>query len=38
MSKIIGIAGLKQSGKSTVTNFLHGHVMKKNEVIDEFFM
>ena len=38
MSQIIGIAGLKQSGKSTVTNFLHGHVMKKNEVIDEFFM
>lgn len=38
MTKIIGISGLKQSGKNTLTNFLHGHTMKKHGIVDEFFI
>ena len=33
---IIGMAGRKQSGKSTCCNFIHGHEMKLAGVIEEF--
>lgn len=36
MTKIIGIAGKKQSGKTTTSNFLHGHEMKLHDVIQKF--
>lgn len=36
MQKIIVFAGSKQSGKSSTSNFLHGHIMKKNEQIKYF--
>lgn len=36
MTKIIGICGTKQSGKTTTSNFLHGHEMKLHDVIDRF--
>jgi hypothetical protein len=36
MQKILGFAGLKQSGKSSCCNFLHGYLMKIHDCIDEF--
>ena len=36
MTQIIGICGTKQSGKTTTSNFLHGHEMKLHDVIDRF--
>lgn len=36
MQKILVLAGRKQSGKSSTANFLHGHIMKKNEQIKYF--
>lgn len=36
MTVIIGIAGKKGSGKNTIANFLHGHILKLNEVIEKF--
>lgn len=33
---IIGLAGKKQSGKNTKSNFLHGYLMKKKDVIESF--
>lgn len=36
MTQIIGLAGKKQSGKNTIANFLHGHVLKLNEVLRNF--
>lgn len=33
---IIGLAGKKQSGKSTLANFLHGHQLMLHDVIDKF--
>lgn len=36
MTKIIAFAGKKRSGKNTAANFLHGHVLKLNEVIKDF--
>lgn len=33
---IIGIAGRKQSGKTTVSNYLHGHEMKLHDVVKDF--
>ena len=38
MSNIIAFAGAKQSGKTTSVNFLHGHEMKSNGFIKEFFI
>lgn len=36
MTQIIALAGFKQSGKTTAANFLHGHVLKLNEVIRHY--
>ena len=33
---IVAISGRKQSGKTTLLNFMHGHEMKRHEVIDKF--
>lgn len=38
MTQIIAISGKKQSGKTTLSNFLHGHEMKRNNLIDKFEM
>lgn len=36
MTRIICLAGAKESGKTTSANFLHGHLLKLNEVIREY--
>lgn len=36
MTQIIALSGSKGSGKSTIANFLHGYILKLNEVIREF--
>lgn len=36
MTQIVCLAGAKESGKTTAANFLHGHLLKLNEVIREF--
>lgn len=36
MTQIICMAGSKESGKTTAANFLHGHLLKLNEVIKEY--
>lgn len=36
MTKIIGISGRKQSGKSTVANFINGSILKSKNMIEEF--
>lgn len=36
MQKIVVFAGRKQSGKSSACNFLHGHILKKNEQVKFF--
>lgn len=38
MTQIICLAGSKESGKTTAANFLHGHILKLNEVIREYEM
>lgn len=38
MGKIVGIAGAKQSGKTTAMRFLHGYQLRLNDVIKKFFM
>lgn len=34
--RILGFAGPKNSGKNTLSNFLHGYQMRANELIDDF--
>ena len=36
MTQIVAFAGKKRSGKNTAANFLHGHVLKLNEVIKNY--
>jgi len=36
MTQIVCLAGSKESGKTTSANFLHGHLLKLNEVIREY--
>jgi len=38
MSKIIGLSGAKQSGKTTSTNFLYGYQLRVNDIIEKFLM
>lgn len=38
MTVIVSLCGKKQSGKTTLANFLHGHELKKNGVIEKFFI
>ncbi|MAF25453.1 hypothetical protein CL634_07755 [bacterium] len=35
---ILGLSGVKQSGKTTTANFIHGYQMRYNEVIEKFLM
>jgi hypothetical protein len=35
-TKILAFAGLKQSGKSTCSNFLHGYQLRSNSIIENF--
>jgi hypothetical protein len=34
--KIIALCGKKQSGKTTLSNLLHGHEMKRHDVVQDF--
>jgi hypothetical protein len=36
MTQIVCLAGPKESGKTTAANFLHGHLLKLNEVIRQY--
>ena len=36
MSRILGISGAKQSGKSTCMKFLHGYQLRFHEVVEKF--
>ena len=38
MNKIIAIAGKAQSGKDTLSNFLHGYELVRNDVIKKYFI
>lgn len=38
MTKIIALCGKKQSGKTTLSNYLHGYEMKRHDVIEKFFI
>mgnify|MGYP003657393295 CR=1 FL=1 len=35
---ILGLSGVKQSGKTTTSNFIHGYQMRYNEVVKKFLM
>lgn len=36
MTKIVALSGRKSSGKNTLSNYLHGHEMKRHDVIEQF--
>ena len=36
MTQIIALSGAKSAGKNTAANFLHGHILKLNEVINDY--
>lgn len=36
--KIIGISGKKQAGKNTVANYINGEVLKRKEMIKDFYI
>lgn len=38
MTTLIGISGRKQSGKTTLCNFLHGHELLRNDIIERFLI
>ena len=38
MTTIVALSGKKQSGKTTLSNYLHGHEMKRHDVIEKFFI
>ena len=38
MTKIVALCGKKQSGKNTLSNYLHGHELKRHDVIEKFFI
>jgi len=38
MTQIIALCGKKQSGKTTLSNYLHGHELKRHDVIEKFFI
>ena len=35
---ILGLSGVKQSGKTTTTNFIYGYQMRYHEVVEKFLM
>ena len=38
MTHIIALCGKKQSGKTTLSNYLHGHEMKRHDIIEKFLV
>ena len=38
MTNILGFSGVKQSGKTTCSRFLHGYQMRLNDVVEKFLM
>lgn len=38
MANIVALCGKKQSGKTTLSNFLHGHELKRHDVIEKFLI
>lgn len=38
MTNIVALCGKKQSGKTTLSNFLHGHELKRHDVIERFLI
>lgn len=38
MTKIIAMSGRLQSGKTTLSNYLHGHEMKRHDIIEKFLV
>lgn len=38
MTKILAVSGKSQSGKTTLSNFLHGHEMKRHDIIEKFLI
>lgn len=38
MTKIIGISGRKQAGKNTTANYINGEILKKYEMIEDFYI
>lgn len=38
MTNILGFSGVKQSGKTTCSRFLHGYQMRLNDMVEKFLM
>ena len=38
MTNILGFSGVKQSGKTTCSRFLHGYQLRLHDVIEKFLM
>lgn len=38
MTNILGFSGVKQSGKTTCSRFLHGYQLRLNDVVEKFLM
>jgi len=38
MTQIIALCGKKQSGKTTLSNYLHGYEMKRHDIIEKFLV
>ena len=38
MPHLIALCGKKQSGKTTLSNYIHGHEMKRHDLIDDFWI
>lgn len=38
MTTIVALSGKKQSGKTSLSNYLHGHEMKRHDIVEKFFL
>lgn len=38
MTQIIALCGKKQSGKTTLSNYLHGYEMKRHDIVEKFLI
>ena len=38
MAHLIALCGKKQSGKTTLSNYIHGHEMKRHDLINDFWI
>ena len=38
MTIIVALSGKKQSGKTSLSNYLHGHEMQRHDVVEKFFL